>query len=133
MPTNVELIKSAVEAMNSRQLDRLVELFAPDMVRHDLAGAYPDVTGEQLSDLLGELSRGIPDLHINLLDVFGDGDRVASRIVFEGTHQGPLFGREGTGRRIAVNQLNIYRVADGKLAESWQLPDMAGFLSQIGG
>ncbi|MGE0570939.1 MAG: ester cyclase [Dehalococcoidia bacterium] len=29
--------------------------------------------------------------------------------------------------------INVYRFEDGKVAESWQLVDLAGFLKQIGG
>lgn len=51
----------------------------------------------------------------------------------EGTHEGPLFGREATGRRFTVNEMNIYRLEDAKIAETWQLVDIAGFMNQIGG
>lgn len=44
------------------------------------------------------------------------------------------FGRPGTGKRFVVNQLNIYRfTGDGKIVESWQLADLAGFDAQIRG
>lgn len=131
---NVETIKRAVGYMNRREFDQLLALFVPDPIRHDLAGAYPDLEGEgEVRDFLAELLRGAPDVRIELEDAFGSGDRVCSRIRVEGTHEGRLFGQEGTGRRFSVNQLNVYRFEEGKLAESWQLTDLAGFIKQIGG
>jgi predicted ester cyclase len=131
---NVETVKRAVSYVNQREFEQLLALFVPNTVRHDLAGAYPDLAGEgEVRDFLGQLLRGSPDFQIHLEDAFGSGDRVCTRIRVEGTHAGSLFGREGTGRPFSVNQMNIYRFEDGKLAESWQLTDLAGFISQIDG
>lgn len=131
---NVEAVKRAVGHVNRREFEQLMSMFVPGGVRHDLAGAYPDLAGEgEVRDFLGQLLQGSPDFQIHLEDAFGSGDRVCTRIRVEGTHAGKLFGQEGTGRPFSVNQLNVYRFADGKMAESWQLTDLAGFMSQIGG
>ncbi|MBK7126937.1 MAG: ester cyclase [Dehalococcoidia bacterium] len=130
---NVEAVKRAVGHVNRREFEQLMSMFVPGGVRHDLAGAYPDLAGEgEVRDFLGQLLQGSPDFQIHLEDAFGSGDRVCTRIRVEGTHAGKLFGQEGTGRPFSVNQLNVYRFADGKMAESWQLTDLAGFMSQIG-
>ncbi len=129
---NLATIRKAADLVNRRELAELVALFAPGGARHDLAGAYADFGIEQASDFLGELLRGSPDMKIVLHDAFAAGDRVATRITVEGTHEGPLFGRPGTGKRFVVNQLNIYRfTGDGRIIESWQLADLAGFDAQI--
>ncbi|MBK7330342.1 MAG: ester cyclase [Dehalococcoidia bacterium] len=130
---NVEAVKRAVGHVNRREFEQLMSMFVPGGVRHDLAGTYPDLAGEgEVRDFLGQLLQGSPDFQIHLEDAFGSGDRVCTRIRVEGTHAGRLFGQEGTGRPFSVNQLNVYRFADGKMAESWQLTDLAGFMSQIG-
>jgi len=49
-----------------------------------------------------------------------------------GTHQGELLAAAPTGNSIEVNGINIYRVAEGRLAEVWQLTDLAGLLRQLG-
>ena len=130
---NVEAVKRAVGHVNRREFEQLMSMFVPGGVRHDLAGTYPDLAGEgEVRDFLGQLLQGSPDFQIHLEDAFGSGDRVCTRIRVEGTHAGRLFGQEGTGRPFSVNQLNVYRFADGKMAESWQLTDLAGFMSQVG-
>lgn len=128
---NLATIRKAVELVNSRKLDELLGLFAPGGARHDLAGAYADIGLENAGDFLGELLRGAPDMRIVLHDAFASGDRVATRTTVEGTHEGPLLGRPGTGKRFSINQLNIYRfTGDGRITESWQLADLAGFDAQ---
>lgn len=129
--SNVDLIQKNVEMINSRRFDLMPGLIAPGFVLHDLASTG-DSPRTDAPTSLPNLLRGIPDLRITLLDAFGDGDRVAARIVFEGTHQGPLLGHQGTGKRIAVNELQIFRVAGGKIAEMWQLIDLAGLMIQVG-
>jgi predicted ester cyclase len=43
-----------------------------------------------------------------------------------------LLGAAPTGNAIEVNGINLYRVAEGKIAEAWQLTDLAGLLRQLG-
>jgi len=130
---NIQVIRGALEVVNTRAFDRVGEFIAPGFVRHDLTGAYPGVDAAGVTDYLAEFLRGAPDLRVVVHDIFGAGDRVAVRLTLEGTHQGQLFGRPGTGRGFAINQLNFYRLEGGKIAETWQLVDIAGFMSQVGG
>ena len=37
-----------------------------------------------------------------------------------------------TNRRIAMSGTDIYRFADGKIAEEWAQPDIFGLLQQLG-
>jgi len=130
---NIATVTKMYELLNAKQLGEMMQYVSPDNVRHDLVGAYPEVAGGEVADFLGQLLREAPDFRGEIQDIFGSGDRVCARIVFSGTHEGPLFGQPGSGKKFAVNMVNIYRLADGKVAESWQLVDLAGFMKQIGG
>lgn len=130
---NVAVVRGALEVVNTRAFDRVGEFIAPGFVRHDLTGAYPGVDAAGVTDYLGEFLRGAPDLRVVVHDVFGAGDRVAVRVTLEGTHRGPLFGHDGTGRQFTINQVNLYRLEGGRIAETWQLMDIAGFANQVGG
>jgi len=41
-------------------------------------------------------------------------------------------GISPTGNRVALDAIDILRVTDGKLTEHWTLPDMFGFMQQLG-
>ncbi len=73
-----------------------------------------------------------PDLKLNIQDAFSAGDRVTVRFTLDGTHEGLLLSVAGTGKRFSINQINIYRMEGGQVVETWQLPDLAGFLKQVG-
>jgi steroid delta-isomerase-like uncharacterized protein len=128
---NAELIRGLFEAVNRRELGNLGDYIAPEFERHDLVGAYPGVDADSVVDFLSEVIRSVPDMQLNIDDVLSDGDRVAVRFKLEGTLEGELFGQSGSGKPISVNAINIYRVADGKVAETWQLQDLSGFSAQI--
>jgi predicted ester cyclase len=53
--------------------------------------------------------------------------------VYSGTHQGVLFGVPATGKSLRFTSCDIFRVADGKIAEHWGMGDIAGVLAQIKG
>ena len=129
---NVDTIRRMFRAVETGDLDVLRQHVAPEMLRHDLVGAYPEVTGAQVTDFITMIRAGAPDIELNIQDIFGCEDHVVVRFVLEGTHEGELFGRAATGSHIAVNAINIYRFEDGLVRETWQLQDLAGFLAQIG-
>ena len=72
-------------------------------------------------------------MQLEIDDIFGDGDRVAMRFTLRGTHRAELLGRPPTGQRITISGINLYRVLDGKIVETWQLADVAGLLHQLEG
>jgi steroid delta-isomerase-like uncharacterized protein len=132
---NVATLRRLIEAVNQNELARVApEVIAPGFVRHDLAGTWPGVRGEGgVTDLIGMLRAALPDMQFEIDDIFGAGDRVAMRFTLRGTHRAELLGRPPTGRSITVSGINIYRLLDGKIVETWQLADVAGLVHQLGG
>jgi steroid delta-isomerase-like uncharacterized protein len=135
--TNVATIKRAIEALNQRDFGVIGELIQPDLQSHDLnggpngglrdlAGPGADVKAMQL------LLQAMPDVQVEIKQIFASGDRVAAHLVMAGTHQGELYGTPGTGKRVELNDMHIYRLADGKIAETWQVDDVWGWLRQMG-
>lgn len=130
----ISLVRRGIEAVNSGTMAQVApEILAPDFVRHDLAEAFPEfTTATGVSDLMNLLLAAIPDYNQEIEDIFSSGDRVAMRWVARGTHQGELLGARATGNAIAINGINIYRIADGRISEVWTLADLAGLLRQLG-
>jgi steroid delta-isomerase-like uncharacterized protein len=131
---DISLVRRGIEAVNSGTMAQVApEILAPDFVRHDLAEAFPEfITAAGITDLMSLLRTAIPDYHQEILDIFSSGDRVAMRWVVRGTHRGELLGAPATGNAIVVNGINIYRVANDRIAEVWTLTDLAGLLRQLG-
>jgi predicted ester cyclase len=127
--------RRAIDAINDRTLAaRAQELLDPSIVRHDLVQLFPDSEGTSGgSDFVGMLIAAMPDLRLDIEDIFGAGDRAAVRLRMTGTHTGQaLLGRSATGAKLSANAVFIYRTQDGLVAEAWQMIDGLAFFRLAG-
>jgi steroid delta-isomerase-like uncharacterized protein len=130
---NKAVARSFVEAINARLWDRLDELVAPDSVRHSHpAGPPPVRSRDALKAFLRSEFATFPDAHETIEDILAEGDRVAARHHFRGTQHGPMGPYPPSGKVLAADYLAIYRVADGRIVESWAEWDNLSGLAQLG-
>jgi predicted ester cyclase len=62
-----------------------------------------------------------------------DGDRVAQRLHFEGTHTGVFQGLPPTGKKVAFEGLELNRHGeDGRVLEHWVQLDALSLLQALG-
>ncbi len=73
-----------------------------------------------------------PDLHVTPEDVIAEGDSVVARLTSRGTHQGEFQGIPPTGKQITLTGIEVFRIADGTIAERWGEFDFLGLLQQLG-
>ena len=74
----------------------------------------------------------VPDLHCDVPQMIVAGDRVVTHLHFTGHFTGSFMGKQGQGQVIDFIATDIYRVADGRIAEDWHLEDNLTFLQQAG-
>lgn len=131
---NKELIRSHYEELSNRKnLDAADEQVAPDFIDH---GAPPDAPHgpEGVKAWMRTVYAAFPDLSVVLEDVVAEGDRVAVRAVWSGTHQGPIFGVPATGKHVTFGGMVFWRIdGDGRIAERWAYLDTADLMRQLGG
>ena len=119
------------EVQNGGNLAVLDELAATDYVNHTAPPGVPaDRAG--LKQLTAMFRRAFPDGWMTIEDMVAEGDRVATRKTFRGTHQGELRGIPPTGQAVAIGLIDIVRLVDGKVVESWSVADDLGLLQQLG-
>lgn len=130
---NKDLIVRLLGAMNDRDAETIEENLTEDFVRHDLVQVFSPALGKDgAGEFVEAMQKGLSDLHVDIEDIFASGDRVVVREVNRGTHTGPLLGVQPTGRRIEFSGINIYRIENGRVAETWQHIDWHGALRQLG-
>jgi len=119
------------EVINGGRLDVVDELFAPDYVDHTRPPGAPE--GLDGVRAIPALFRGaFPDVSFTIEDMVGEGDTVASRVTGSGTHLGPFLGVEPTGKAVRWASTGFFRVADGRIAEHWGVPDLLHLMQQLG-
>jgi steroid delta-isomerase-like uncharacterized protein len=73
-----------------------------------------------------------PDLNVTVEDLVAEGNKVAARWIWGGTHRGELMGIPATSKQVAATGTSIHRIAEGRIAESWFNFDTLGMMQQLG-
>ena len=128
---NKQLVRRAFdEVWNKGNLDNLEEMFAADFVRH-----FPGMPELEGLDDFRESSVGhrasFPDWQEEVLHLIAENDLVAAQFRSTATHQGKFMGKAATGNKINIYEMTIFRIADGKIAEQWLIPDRLSLTKQL--
>ena len=108
------------EAVNQGRLEALDELYPPEKVAHAKAWIEP-------------FRASFPDVHMEIVELIAEGDRVVGRFVCSGTHKGPWRGHEPTGRRFeGVDEVYIFRLRAGRIVDAWGVEDTLDRFRQLG-
>jgi steroid delta-isomerase-like uncharacterized protein len=131
--TSAEANKATVrrlfeECLNGNRPQLARELLAADFLNHTTGSRGVDA----FETFNARFLAAFPDRRYTVEDLIGEGDRVAARWRLEGTHQGEWAGVAATGKGVVQTANVIFRLEDGRIAESWIQLDTLGFLRQLG-
>jgi len=124
-----QLVRSYFDACNRRDMAAIFDCLHPDVVHHSRLSEYPK---EGVAYAFAATFAAFPDLRWNIVEIIAEGDRVATLVRFEGTHEGEYLGKAATGRRVRVYSVDVARVKDGKFIEHRGVLDELHLLAQIG-
>jgi len=125
---NKALIRRVYDLCNRRELDTYFALFAPGYVFHSVDG---DLRFEQAKRHEVEWFAAFPDVRATIVDIIAEGDKVAVRVNWKGTHSGKGYGWTPTGKKIDITNANTFKISNSKLVELWNVCDMR-LLQQLG-
>jgi predicted ester cyclase len=111
------------ELANTGNLKAVSELFASNCIMH--SGSGRDFTVEEYGKYMVEQLKIRPDSHFTVHDIIAEGDKVAARWTLTFTHL-------PTNRRVTLWGMDLERVADGKIVESWFVTDSLSMMQQLG-
>jgi predicted ester cyclase len=124
-------IERAFAHYTATALDTYLELYRPDAKLHFLPEGLPrGREGTRLRDLA--LLSAFPDARVIFEDWLIDGDRVAARFRFDGTHRGEFMGLAPTNRRVSVTGITIMRFEGDQVVERWSEMNYLGLLQELG-
>jgi steroid delta-isomerase-like uncharacterized protein len=133
--SNKATVRRFCDAMNTGDPEIMAatidELVEPDArIRTPLpiqaAGA------QALAEVFGRLHRTFADLHVEIEDLIAEGDKVVARNSVTGTHAGDYMGFPATGRSVAYDEIFVFRLAGGRIVETWGVVDVFGQMRQLG-
>ena len=107
----------------------MLALCLPTYVSHYSEGAN---SLERNKEFWPALWATFPDIQFTKDLILAEGDLVANREPWTGTHLGEFMGIPPTGRKVTVTSNNIIRIENGKYAEGWSVVDRLGLMQQLG-
>jgi predicted ester cyclase len=108
------------EVLNGGHLEVIDELYTPE-----LAGVA--------KRWIAPCRASFPDVHMEIVELIAEGDKVVGRFTCSATHLGEWLGQAPTGRRFErVDEVAIFQLRNGKIVQAWSLEDTLGRLQQLG-
>ena len=123
-------LDEAIAAWNRGDLDAYLTLYDDGVQLHGYSSLPLDKTA--VRGFYEGIFAGLPGSRLELLDVFGSGEKLVARFVQRGRHDGPLMGVPPTGRDVELHGITVMAFRDGRVVKRWSAADMLGLLVQIG-
>jgi steroid delta-isomerase-like uncharacterized protein len=132
MQNNATIVRRfADEVITQGQIDAAGQFVWEDVVEQvPFPGQGPGLDG--LKDVLRGMRSAFPDLVFATEEQVSEGEKVASRFEWTGTHQGEFLGVPATGRQVRVWGIVIDRLVEGRIKETRLIMDVFGLMMQLG-
>ena len=125
---NKAAVRACFENASRGYFDALDDILTTDYILHP-----EEVRGARgLEEMVQGYRDALSGLRVTINQQFSDGDYVTTRYTITGTHDGDLMGAPPSGKDVSFTGITISRCEGGRIAEEWELTDVAGLLGQIG-
>jgi steroid delta-isomerase-like uncharacterized protein len=117
---------------NRGDVNAIDRFYLQNYRHHDVS--RPDVRSlAEYKQWGADLMSGLSNLRVAIDDVFADDEgHAVKRWTASGTHSAPLAGIPPTGKKVRFEGVSVYRLSNGRIAESWYVYDLLGLLQQLG-
>jgi steroid delta-isomerase-like uncharacterized protein len=126
---NKQIVSDYVATWNRGDLEGMSNFWDKDMIHHARERSHDFAA---VRKIVADFMRAFPDLRFEILDIFGEGDRVLTRMTARGTHRGWYLGYPPTNKKIECAVMGVSRLADGKIVEHWGVTDELAMMGQLG-
>jgi predicted ester cyclase len=133
------MVVAAIDELVHRFYDDLWNRWDDSLVDDVLAATF-EFRGSLGTSTLGRdgwrayrdsVRAGSSDFHNSVVTLVSSGASAAARLVYSGTHTGPLLGIPATGRRFEYAGAAFLTSADGVLTSAWVLGDLTALREQL--
>ncbi len=125
--TPCEIYRAYIDCLNRQDWGRLGQFVDDDVERNGVALGLSGYRKMLENDF-----RAIPDLRFAIDLLIADPPRIASRLLFDCTPVGELFGIPVNGKRVQFSENVFYELADGLIRRVWSVIDQTAIVRQVG-
>ena len=119
------------EVQSGGNIDLVDEICSPEFVNHSAPPGIP-ADREGIKIVAAMFRRAFPDSYFTVEDTVAEGDKVATRKTFHGTHEGEFMGIPPSGRSVSMGLIDIVHISDGRVVEHWSMGDTLDMMRQLG-
>ena len=119
------------EVFNAGKLEQADTLIAAEYIDHNPIGPGGKSGIEGFKQTVKALRFAFPDLHFKVQQMIVNGDTVVTRTTMHGTHKNSFMGLDPTDKSVTVAGFDIFRIADGVVAERWGTLDGLTLMQQM--
>ncbi|MEV6315873.1 ester cyclase [Streptomyces sp. NPDC051776] len=120
-----------VEVATAGNLDAIDELFAWDYVDHDVMKEQDATVGSDVIRQDVAEWRQAFAFDFTLESQLAEGEEVATRWTWRGTHRGEFLGIPPTGKECVMTGVTVFRLREGRIEEGWWQFDILSLLRQL--
>jgi steroid delta-isomerase-like uncharacterized protein len=118
------------EVWNEGKLDVIDEIYDVKIVGHNPGN--PSFGIDWFKEWVVAGRAAFPDLHFTIADAVAEGNQVALRWTFSGTHEAEFMGIPKTGKKVTITGLTLYHIEGDKIVEEWGYWDSSSMMRQLG-
>lgn len=123
---NKAIVRRAMGATDRGDWELMKKLYSPQFVQHSPGSREP--TGWEDYELGCRIVHAkFPELHYKIEDVIAEGDKVAVRLSLISPKKKLLTTQRNPAGVMVVTEIDIIRIADGRIVEEWVEYDIKQF------
>lgn len=125
---NKKVVADFFEIYNSKDYEAMYRYFVPNYFDHGISTVR---SIEAAIAIIKSVHQSFPDLKVTIEDLIEENNQVAFRGRFTGTHLGEFQGLSPSGKRVEFEALEIFKLENQKITESWGYWPLPDILAQI--
>ena len=127
------------ELVNEGRIEIVDTIFASELAFHLPHFPGPLRGRDILIQLIAQTRKVFPDMHMEILDIIAEADKVFTRGTFQGTYHGTPLGlqspckiADGVMPIVLIPGMTLFRFEAGKICEVWVEENFVEALRQLG-
>jgi predicted ester cyclase len=120
------------EGFNQGNLEAVDQIVSPDVVTHNPIILDAPSGADSIRGGIEMIHEAFTDIKVEIRDILAEGDRVATFLQMSGTNIGEYRRGGATNKSTSFRAFFIWRIAGGRLVESWGVADRLDALQQLG-
>jgi predicted ester cyclase len=131
LEANKLLVRSYYEEVFNKRQPAAADCFiAVAFIEHNPRLPHDGLAG--MKQFVTKVLAAFSDYHGEIQNIAAEGDKVAVRVQWTGTNDGPFDGRPATGNKLVFSTSNFYRIENGRIAERWDVVETLAYAVALG-